>query len=277
MKMGAHGALKGVESGRCGCVKGNAVCHHMIALLLNAHYLVTCTDVAQRWSLPAERGDRNTGNKVSDLFPPSQPSYRALTLPLTDHDFNFALRCSGMCGDGAAGALWLLSPPPADVKDDRLIYVKDFILSSEFISSTNKKLSLEIFLKVSTEEIVAIAQRTVGQRKNSLWLKGRIHRITASKFGEVLKTIEKNRKPCKSLMKTFLEGNTVPAPSITNKKKPPKPGSSVHALNWGNDNEGPAAKMFEKKSGLQVICVTSYSINEAIAYVTLCFSPVDRL
>ncbi|XP_026283200.2 uncharacterized protein LOC113209746 [Frankliniella occidentalis] len=158
-----------------------------------------------------------------------------------------------MCADGAAGALWLLSPPPADVKDDRLIYVKDFILSSEFISSTNKKLSLEIFLKVSREEIVAIAQRTVGQRKNSLWLKGRIHRITASKFGEVLKTIEKNRKPCKSLMKTFLEGNTVPAPSVTNKKKPPKPGSSVHALNWGNDNEGPAAKMFERKSGLQVV------------------------
>ncbi|KAK3924241.1 Exonuclease [Frankliniella fusca] len=250
-KMAADGAIEGVEAGHCGCVKGNDVCHHMIALLLHGHYNISCTDIAQKWNRPAERADKNTGSKVSDLFKPSYAAYRAIPNPLSDEDLDFAFRCSGMCGDGAAGAIWLLSPPPDNDKDDTLISVKDFISSPQFIASDNKKMLLEIFFKMSWEDIICVAQLTVGQRKNSLWLKSRMHRITASKFGDVLAVVQKNRKPFKSLMKHFLEISSVPAAPMNN-KRPPKPGSGVHALLWGQDNEGPAIEQFQSKTGLKV-------------------------
>ncbi|KAK3918332.1 Exonuclease [Frankliniella fusca] len=253
--MGADGALNDIDSvhSSCQCVKGSAVCHHMIALLLHGHYNVSCTDLAQRWNRPSERADKNTGNRVFDLFQPSQPTYRALSNPLTDDDFDFALRCSGMCAEGAAGAIWLLCPPPDDTKNNNhSLSVRDFIFSPDFIASKNKKVCLENFLKVSQDDIIAVAQITTGQRKNSMWLKARIHRITASNFCDVLKAVEKNKKPCKSLMKRFLE-SSVPAQTSDQKKKPPKPGSGLHALLWGQDNEGPATEEFEKKTGLKVL------------------------
>ncbi|KAK3907932.1 Alkaline nuclease [Frankliniella fusca] len=248
MKVRDNGSLDYIKEGSCTCVKGAAVCHHMLALLLHAHYSLSCTDVAQKWDRPSKRADKNSGQKVTELFTPSRPTYRAITQPLSQGDFDFAYRTSGMCGDGAAGAIWLLGPAP-DSTDLAIISVTDFISGQDFLASHQKGPMLNDFLKVTWDEIINISRLTTGQRRNHLWLKARLCRITASKFSDVLRAVEKNRKPCQSLMKSFLESKTQPE---TRPRKPPRPGSGLHALYWGQDNEDVASSQFQAKTGLKV-------------------------
>lgn len=48
-------------------------------------------------------------------------------------------------------------------------------------------------LQLSREDIAAIADKTKGQRDNSVWFDMRFGRITASNFGPVIAAIDKKR------------------------------------------------------------------------------------
>lgn len=80
---------------------------------------------------------------------------------------------------------WILAPevesPSLPVK-----IVEDVLASEGHLAAPDKPAYLKAVLAVSPQEIIAVAQQTLGQRTNVLWSVARKHRITASNFGMVL-------------------------------------------------------------------------------------------
>lgn len=63
----------------------------------------------------------------------------------------------------------------------------------QVITSYSSKNDVLLNIKVTYEEILAIAEATIGQRHNPLWHEMRLGRITASNFGIVIAAVQRNR------------------------------------------------------------------------------------
>ncbi|GLV43792.1 hypothetical protein CBL_12319 [Carabus blaptoides fortunei] len=113
--------------------------------------------------------------------------------------------------------------------------------------STEEKQRVLEELQVTQEDRDKIAQETVGQFDNELYKKARADRLTASKFGEVVK-----RRPTTSpeaLVKRILSQDHINVPSI----------------NYGKENESVAIRLFEagmnipvQRTGLHIDVVNPY-------------------
>uniref|UniRef100_A0A8D8SIK0 Uncharacterized protein n=1 Tax=Cacopsylla melanoneura TaxID=428564 RepID=A0A8D8SIK0_9HEMI len=84
------------------------------------------------------------------------------------------------------GFYWLLQDSPT-LEPFPWLTVKDIL------QQHSSKENILNALRVSNEDIVAIADKTKGQRDNNLWFEMRFGRLTASNFGPILSAINNKR------------------------------------------------------------------------------------
>lgn len=85
------------------------------------------------------------------------------------------------------------------------------------------------------EEQQQIATKTVGQFDNHVYISHRLHRLTASNFGAVVK--RRASTPCDALVKRILKTNTV----------------GTSAMEYGKRNESVAIGKFSDITGYTVL------------------------
>ncbi|XP_052130185.1 uncharacterized protein LOC127751134 [Frankliniella occidentalis] len=148
------------------------------------------------------------------------------------------------CGGGGAGLRWLLSPEPErdDVAppsaDASIFPLVDHILkSSDYQSAESKRAYLEEALRMDSQLIEFLAEATISQSSNPLWAAVRKCRLTATKFGSILRPLKNNRKVPPSTLKALLH------PACLDK---------VLSAIWGRDHEGTAIAAFTEKTGKTV-------------------------
>lgn len=260
---------KGIKEAHCDCVRGQVSCHHMAAVLLHAFRNVSITDRSCVWSernkgghvdkdvnIPMDafrkRKKKPEGKNVNKKKSKNEETevYRA-TFPchLTDEEKEHLVKEIQKCKGAAQHFAWLLSkePPPEneieeDSQDDnnenkvQLIIntPKDIILTEDFAKAACKETYLTSQLGLNWDVIQDIAEATKGQRANPFWFVLREWRITASKFGDVLRTYTKRNgpTPCKSLLESLYK---------------PKDLSKAKTVQWGIIHENYVIDKYKKK------------------------------
>ncbi|GLV31329.1 hypothetical protein CBL_11060 [Carabus blaptoides fortunei] len=113
--------------------------------------------------------------------------------------------------------------------------------------STEEKQRVLNELQVTQEERDKIAQETVGQFDNEIYRSARANRLTASKFGEVVK--RRTTTSPETLVKRILSQDHI----------------NVPAINYGKENESVAIRLFEagmnipvQRTGLHIDVVNPY-------------------
>lgn len=86
---------------------------------------------------------------------------------------------------------WILSPEP-NIPIYPLPLVEDLLLNVNFLQP-NKIEWLRQTMRVSHSTVLTVASATVGQQKNPMWMALRKYRFTASKFGDLIKAVSKQR------------------------------------------------------------------------------------
>lgn len=92
---------------------------------------------------------------------------------------------------------WILRQEPEEI-DDKIPQEADLsklILSVDFAMSDDKINELDVFCRITDEEIQSIAEKTVGQRSNELYLIYKKFRLTASNMGFVVDAIARSSFP----------------------------------------------------------------------------------
>ncbi|XP_023930360.1 uncharacterized protein LOC106151446 [Lingula anatina] len=105
-------------------------------------------------------------------------------------------------------------------------------------------------IKFSENEIHQIEESTRGQRENPEWHQQRRGAVTASRMGSILRTFEKQKPPCKSVI-TAIMGRECSEDNI--------PYTTVPSLKWGISNEKKARDQYLRQQKKQH---TNLSINE---------------
>ena len=94
---------------------------------------------------------------------------------------------------------WRLKQEPEEIdeekRENRDADLGKIILSLDFVLSNDKKIFLESLSTIDDDEIQRIADATVGQRGNILYLKYKKFRLTASNFGYILKAMSRRSYP----------------------------------------------------------------------------------
>lgn len=116
---------------------------------------------------------------------------------------------------------------------------KDYGPDIASIDMTEKQLTEEVDrlierLQVSSQEQKNIALQTVGQFENEAYLSHRLHRLTASNFGKVVK--RRKTTPCTALVKNILMPTAFSTP----------------AIEYGKRNEIVAIQKFAELTGMKV-------------------------
>ncbi|XP_071104760.1 uncharacterized protein [Haliotis cracherodii] len=159
------------------------------------------------------------------------PSYIALPREVTDGDRKFMHDELDKLGRFTA-LRWILSLEPP-VEEPIITFVEYAVLSQAYMEEPCKQSWLSRALLLSPSRIADIAKRTAGQRTNPLWCIVRKHRITASNFGAVLRSIGRNRYPT-SLMKRLLSAFNLEA---------------VKSVAWEINHESVALRAYEPGDG----------------------------
>lgn len=186
------------------------------------------------WNTRKPNNDNEVQN-IKDIYP-SKPYTATNSIPDDSIDrFKESLEGIGL----PVGVMWLLKPeplmPPPEIC--LLISIEEVLFSQEYITSKNKQHFLTEKLLVTNETVLKIAQETVGQAKNDLWLIYKKHRLTASNFGDIISAMTKKSIP-KSLLK-----------SLNNEYGSIK---HVRAIEWGLANESTAVNILQETENIIV-------------------------
>ena len=174
---------------------------------------------------------------IDDLFP-EKKRYCATARPVDDADRSAFARQLDSFGKFQAFA-WLMAPEPADKEQLPACTLSGLFLKDEYKSLTNEQRLPYLCsgLALTQSQVHNIQTATIGQASNPLWTQYRKGRVTASNFGPVLTTIDKMRKPSKSLIKTLVEDQDLPG---------------VHSLQWGRTHESVAINAYKLLTGVDV-------------------------
>lgn len=218
-----------VDQSTCGCARRHHLCHHVAAVLLDSLNHVSKTDKPCQWNKPAP--PKNDTKPCSFYYPPS--NFKAIDRPPTNEDREYFLqRLSGL----TCGFTWLLAPePPTPVM--AALTVDDILSHPDFVQSDNQLGYFLQHMSVSTQQICKVERDTVGQRDNILWGIYRKGRLTSSNFGKIIKTIDSNRKPSASLLKSLSGTYNL---------------SGIKAVQWGIQHEQDALKAYETNFSVTV-------------------------
>ena len=111
-------------------------------------------------------------------------------------------KCLSFCKQHcvAVPAVWILKADEQDADgEEPSVYdrndLKAAIENVDFALGDDRKSYLARFCAVTDEEIVQIANATVGQRKNVLYCQLKSYRLSASNFGYVIAAIQRGSYP----------------------------------------------------------------------------------
>jgi len=211
-----------IESMSCTCPRGQDKCHHMASFAFYCHYNISVTDQQCKWSKPKSMAVAIT-ETVEEVYPST--SFRATRRDLSAEERS---EFNNKISNCRLGFSWLLRPEASESEICLLEDIETLLLSEEYKNAINKKEFFSKKLKIDTEKIKLVEKSTRGQAKNENWLVARKFRLTASKFGLVIKAIKK-QKFSDSFFKTLLESYTL---------------EGVKAIQWGRNNEEVAVKRF---------------------------------
>ena len=97
-------------------------------------------------------------------------------------------------------------------------------------------------MTLNHQQVMAIAEKTIGQRNNPDWHSYRNYRFTASNFGKILNAEEHSVKHADSTQLTKVKDEI-----LKNTPIPPCP-----PMQWSIDHEAGAIKEYEVRTGLSV-------------------------
>ncbi len=86
---------------------------------------------------------------------------------------------------------WLLSPEP-EITKYPVPLIEDLLLHENYLLPT-KLTWLRQTMRVSHDTVLSPVCVTTGQQKNMMWMTLRKYRFTASKFGDLIKAVPKQR------------------------------------------------------------------------------------
>lgn len=220
----------------CTCEQGKYRCHHMAVAMLHAYKTVSSTDQMCSWSRPKPSANTNTVQTIRAMYPDSMPA-ATLDRPVSDADHASLLQ-SLLQGSKQCAMTWVLTPePPAPIHTVSTVF--EIIKSSNFSMQPSTEEVAEFMEKlcVSREQIEAVEVSTRSQHQNPLWGQYRAGRLTASKFGAVIKCIKSHRKPSMSLLKSLMGEYDA---------------SGAKAVQWGIQHENTAVRKYEAEKGVVV-------------------------
>ncbi|KAH9494859.1 Serine/threonine-protein phosphatase 2B catalytic subunit alpha [Bulinus truncatus] len=176
-----------IESTQCECPRGDYRCSHAAALYFFCKNNVSKTDMECNWKKARMTAGCDI-KSTDELFPGD--NFRALQGTVTDEDRSWLFNelqtqasFTGMC--------WLMSPEPSTSMPD-LPVIDNLVSSSGFKDALDKRHYFKHHFALSPEAISKIADITAGQHTNDYWHLARKGRITASKFGTVLRSKTRN-------------------------------------------------------------------------------------
>jgi len=144
------------------------------------------------------------------------------------------------CPEGSgAGVLFLLQEEPleADTREETVtVPLPDAqeILTTELINSDDPEASIRERLQVSWPVIVSVAELTSGQSSNPEWARLRRCRLTASRFGDILMKMLKNKSPTVKFLEDLYTLKNL---------------NGVKAILWGRTHEKVAIKAYTQTTG----------------------------
>ncbi|XP_018573228.1 uncharacterized protein LOC108912481 [Anoplophora glabripennis] len=223
-----------VISNSCTCPRGQVVCHHLAALLYYAHYNISSTDIQRQWGTTAANLNAEVPvHTIEELYDCKQ-QYVAVCNKITTSEIEDFRQILGQTNVGFS---WLLKPEANEAVHKLVPSIDDIVFSEEYFQAEHKEAYFLEKCFMPAEKIQEIASLTVGQHMNENWLITRKSRLTASKFGLVLKACKRNKYP-PSLLKALLEGYSM---------------DRVLAVQWGKDNEQTAIQKFMEETNFSVI------------------------
>lgn len=218
-----------IEKCSCNCPRGLDVCHHMAALALFAHYNLSITDKACSWLRKKSVDEAVTANMC---FPISK-EYSPLAAPIEEKAVNELFEELSLCGP--THMKWLMSAEPG-IPDDIVPDIEKLLFSMEYNLSSNKTEYLLTHLKLEERKIDEVANMTIGQFENPMWLIIRKHRLTASNFGRIIKAAKSSKFPA-SLFKSLTGSYNL---------------NGIKQIQYGRNNEKYAVDKFEMQFNLKV-------------------------
>ncbi|XP_031356789.1 uncharacterized protein LOC116180801 [Photinus pyralis] len=224
---------EGVVSTQCSCPRGQALCHHIAALLYHGHYNISSTDKAREWGVKGKAAGNKDEIETIDKLYPREP-YSALVREISANkieQFRHKLRQSNV-----VGFAWLLQPEANNEISVLVPPIDEILFSEAYLHAKNKEEYLLSQCEVDQQKIQQVAEFTIGQHKNEGWMIARKMRLTASKFGTILSACKRD-KYSPSLFKSLLEGYDL---------------QKVLAVQWGRDHEETALKTFMETTGKKV-------------------------
>lgn len=168
-----------IESAKCQCPRGLKICQHIAAVLFASQYDISDTDT---WDpKPTDSAQVVTVSEVFNIKHPTEDLDKSGVAALFES---------------------LLKIPPDEIPKGEsqdtvleLTDVRDVILSKEFIEAENGVNFLKKKLQLTPNSILNVMTRTIGQSSNPHWHFARKNRITASNFGKVLDSVNRNNFP----------------------------------------------------------------------------------
>ena len=148
-----------------------------------SRYDLSKTDIPCTWT-PSPASDNTKSWKELYNIPVHNQLYERSLSEEEINQFGVNIRNELCCGFG-----WILKHEPDDVDVDVAPNIALVITETTEPNEWMKKLA------VSDDEIKKIANATVGQTVNTAWINVRRHRITASNFGALIGSINRNRYP----------------------------------------------------------------------------------
>lgn len=219
----------------CTCERGKYRCHHMAVAMIHANRTVSCTDKSCSWSKPK----KSTSNQaavptISEMYPDKKTiSYLDRDMNEEDVDwfYNKLQEKGRYCS-----MLWLLSKEPVEPNRPAPT-IEDMVTSEAFLQCDMPIVFVLNTMAVTREQILRVEEVTRGQTCNDLWNLYRVGRVTASKFGSIIKCMQSNKQPTVSLMKSLLGEYNV---------------SGAKSIQWGSLHEQTALELYVQHCGVNV-------------------------
>jgi len=216
----------------------------MACVLIHANRNLSITDASCRWI------DRSAGRleeelkPIDELYPKTgaAASFQPLSVAF-DEKSAFAALMTDLqnCHGAGTGALFLLEEEDEAV--DPLVLLgrpnmEELLCSIECREADDLLEFLRSRLSLSWDDILRIADVTIGQATNDAWHAARRLIITASDFGAILKFMDRQvGSPAPSLLKKLYERSSL---------------DGVRSIMWGRQNEPRAIRLFEEQTGQEV-------------------------
>lgn len=186
-----------ITEANCSCPRG-IKCHHIAALALFGHYQISTTDKECTWNAPKTK--TSEVKTAEELYPTKE--YTAVSHVLSDNEIDSLRTKLSMLGN-TVGFSWLLQKPIENQDFSYLPVIEEILSSDGFVQAPNQAEYLRQKCSLDDAAVEHIAEITVGQAQNELWLIMRKFRLTASNFGAVLNACQKNKFP-ESLFKSLI-------------------------------------------------------------------------